>query len=148
MTYDPWHDLYERAHITFGVTDLPAGDAWWLPQIPAIIVGRHLSRVERRCAVAHELVHADHDEQQCATDGPGTSRIARRRELDADLTAARRLIPLDRLIDALRWALGFEEVAETLDVTPRLARVRILHLTMAEKGEIELALASPHKDIA
>jgi Zn-dependent peptidase ImmA (M78 family) len=148
MIYDPWRDLRDRAHIAFGITDLPFGDGWWLPQVPAIVLGRHLNRVERRCTLAHELVHAEHHETQCAGDGAGTARIARRRELDADETAARRLIRLDQLIDALRWALGPDELAEVLDVTERMARIRIRTLTDDEKAIIAAALATDDREIA
>lgn len=148
MTYNPWRDLGARADITFGVTDLPAGDGWWIREVPAIVLGRHLSRVERRCVLAHELVHAEHDEQQCAHDGPGTARIARRREADADLTAACRLISLDDLADALRWALGVDEVAEVLDVTQHLVRVRLRNLSALDKAWIESRLDIEHRGIA
>lgn len=142
MIYDPWADLRRREHITFGITNLPAGEGWWLPQIPAIVLDKGLSRIERRCVLAHELVHADDNTTQCATDGPGTARIARRREAAADDTAARRLISIEQLIEALQWALGFDELAETLDVTPRLARARIHGLTEEEKTTIEERLSA------
>lgn len=140
MIYDPWADLRGREHITFGITHLPAGEGWWLPQIPAIVLNTGLSRIERRCVLAHELVHADDNTTQCAGDGPGTARIARRREANADEIAARRLISMEQLIDALQWALSPEEIAEHLDVTPRLARIRVMTLTDSEKEEIEKLL--------
>lgn len=136
--YDPWHDLRARDHLTFAVTRLPAGHGWYLHDIPGIVIDDRLTRVERRCVVAHELAHIDlgHHEQ-AATGGPGTARIARHREREADVLAATRLINLDALADALVWALCPEEVAHELDVTVDVVRRRLRTLTDAEKAYIE-----------
>ncbi len=136
--YDPWRDLARREHLTLVVTRLPAGHAWYLHDVAGIAIDDRLTRVEGRCAVAHELAHVDlgHHAQAAGT-GPGTSRIARRHEREADQLAAERLIRLDDLADALRWALCPVEVAEELGVTPELARRRILTLTEEEKSYIE-----------
>lgn len=135
--YDPWADLAERTHLTLAITRLPHGHGWYMHDVPGIVLDDRLDRVGRRCALAHELAHVDlgHTHQVAGT-GPGTSRIQRRRERDADLLAAQRLIPLDRLADTLHWALCPEEVAHELDVTDRLATLRIRNLSQAEKAYI------------
>lgn len=136
--YDPWRDLARREHITLAVTRLPVGTGWYFSDIPGIALDDRLDRVGRRCALAHELAHVDLGHtHQAAGRGPGTSRIARRREVEADILAAVRLITLADLADALRWALCPEEVAQELDVTEDLARIRIEQLTTAEKTFIE-----------
>lgn len=136
--YDPWRDLARREHITLAVTRLPVGAGWYFSDIPGIALDDRLDRVGRRCALAHELAHVDLGHtHQAAGRGPGTSRIARRREVEADVLAAVRLISLDDLADALRWALCPEEVAHELDVTEDLARIRVEQLTTDEKTFIE-----------
>lgn len=139
MTYNPWSDLAGRPELTFGVTNLPdgSGDAWWLPDVPGIAMNRGLTRTRRRCALAHELVHAEVGDRPCHDNGPDGPRLARRDELFADRVSAERLISLDGLADALAWALSPEEVADELDVTPHVARVRIRNLTDDEKTWIE-----------
>lgn len=136
--YDPWRDLARREHITLAVTRLPVGLGWYFHDIDGIALDDRLDRVGRRCALAHELAHIDLGHtHQVAGRGPGTSRIARRREVEADLLAATRLITIDALADALRWALCPEEVAHELDVTEDLARIRVEQLTDTEKSFIE-----------
>lgn len=136
--YDPWRDLARREHLTLAITRLPAGTGWYFHDIPGIALDDRLDRVGRRCALAHELAHIDLGHtHQVAGQGPGTGRIARRRETEADQLAAQRLIPLDQLADVLRWALCPEEVAHELDVTEHLANVRVVTLTTAEKAHIE-----------
>lgn len=136
--YDPWRDLAGRPHLTFAIARLPTGHGWYLEDVPGIVLDDRLSRVERRCVMAHELAHVDlghHD--QAAGNGPGTSRIARRREREADELAAHRLLDLRRLADALAWALCPEEVADELDVTVDVVRRRIRNLTPEDKAFIE-----------
>lgn len=140
--YSPWDDLASRPELTFGVTDLPegAGEAWWLPEVPGIVMRRGLTQVERRCALAHELVHVDREDRPRHTVGPDGPRLARRQEMAADDIAAARLIPLDRLADALQWSFSPDEVAEELGVTPKMARIRILGLSADEKAWIDQRL--------
>ena len=52
-----------------------------------------------------------------------------RQEVRADRVAAERLITLDDLVDALRWALCYDEVAENLHVDRRTVRASIRSLT-------------------
>ncbi len=55
--------------------------------------------------------------------------------------AAERLIELDDLVDALRWAICYEEVAEHLHVDRRTVRARMRGLTPDSKDYIERQLA-------
>lgn len=136
--YDPWADLAARPHLTLAVARLPFGNGWYLHDVPGIVLDDRLDRIGRRCALAHELAHVDLGHvHQVAGTGPGTSRIQRRREREADRLASQRLIPIHQLADVLRWALCAEEVAHDLEVTEHLARIRIHDLTEAEKVDIE-----------
>lgn len=139
--YDPWHDLAQRKHLTLAVTRLPVGTGWYFHDIEGIALDDRLDRVGRRCALAHELAHIDLGHtHQVAGSGPGTSRIARRREIEADDLAARRLITPRYLADAIRWCLCEEEVAEELGVTVELTRRRMALLNDEEKDYIETRL--------
>lgn len=139
--YCPWADLAGREDVTFGITRLPVGKGWWLREERAIVLDDRLTRTERRTYLAHELVHADHNDHNCAHDGPDGPRIARRRETAADNVAARRLVALEELADALAWARAPQEAAAELDVTVPLLQRRLAALTDEEKGQLEQHIA-------
>lgn len=143
MRYSPWADLRERPHIccdahTF---ELPHGGGWWLPDVLGIVLDRRMTRVERRCALAHELRHVDHGDEQVAHIGPDGPRLARRQEARADREAARRLVTITDLVDAL---LAHPQdgalAAEQLDVTEHVLRIRLVNLEPAEAGQLRDAL--------
>lgn len=141
MTYNPWQTLAGQPHIELLVTRLPAGRAWWLPDVQGIVLDDRLGQAERRSALAHELAHVEAGDT-CCDVGPDGPRLARRQERRTDDRAARRLITLDELADALVWCLGPDELAEHLHVDERTVRARIRSLTDDEKGSIERRLAA------
>lgn len=137
MSYDPWSDLHARPHICcdWHTHELPVGDGWWLPDVLGIVLDRRLSRVQRRCALAHELVHVDHGDEQVAHVGPDGPRLARRQESRADQEAARRLIDVHCLAVALRAHPDDPAtVAEELDVTVDVLHCRLDTMHPAERG--------------
>lgn len=142
MTYSPWAHLAAQPdlRLEFAVLDDDLG--CYDPDTHTIFLDPRQSRVEMRSTLAHELAHAEHkqDEINVAEIGPDGDRIARRRERAADERAARRLIPLGVLIDALRWTQDEYEVAEACWVDVATARARIGSLTPAEKATIEARL--------
>lgn len=92
--YNPW-DHASALGLRVVRRDLPAGmrAAWHAPS-RTVLLDRGLSQRERRCSLAHEVVHAErHD--SCRQ----TARI----EAEVHLVAARRLITLEALADALCW---------------------------------------------
>lgn len=142
MRYSPWDHLEAMPDVTFGIHPLPAGDGWWLPEQRAIVLDPRLSQVERRTVLAHELVHAERNDQNCHHDGRDGARQARRQEAHADKTAALRLISIDQLVDALRhYPLDPALVADCLGVTQPALTTRLRMLTDEEKSEIEARLA-------
>lgn len=144
MTYNPWADLGARPHICCDShsIELPAGSGWWLPDVLGIVLDRRLSRVERRCALAHELQHVDHGDVQVHSVGPDGPRMAIRQERRADREAARRLIEVHALIAAMK-AHPYDpaHVAEELDVTVDVLRCRLESLNPEEKALLVLDLA-------
>lgn len=115
--YHPWRALRERwAHVDVEHTDdIPDGRLADTNGVDEIRMRRRLLQVDRRCALAHELVHLEHG------DGGTCSPEV---EAEVTLEAARRLIPWDRLLAAVRWARGEQELADELWVTVPLLRAR------------------------
>lgn len=97
---------------------------------------RHgLSTAEWNSTIVHEAIHAERGDGPCATPWHEAKQ-----ERAVELEAARRLIPLPALIDALRWSNRDEEVAEALDVDLDTLRCRSANLTSDECMAIEAAL--------
>jgi hypothetical protein len=141
VTYSPWETLRRLPHLTLVVTRLPRGQAWWLPAEDAIVLDDRLDQVSRRCALEHELQHAmAGDVAMCS--GPDAKRLTIRQEVVASGRAARQLLELDDLAEALAWALDYGEVAEALNVTRAVVRARVRSLTPAEKAYIEHRLGT------
>lgn len=139
MSYRPFHELGELEGITLAVMRLPAGRAWWMPDVDGVVLDDRLDRVGRRCALAHELEHIRRGDRHIV----GTANdpwFRRRAERHADTAAARRLIPLPVMIDALRWTNDDRELAEILDVDLDTLRCRSADLTSDECAAIEAAL--------
>jgi hypothetical protein len=97
-----------------------------------IHLDRHLSQCERRSTLAHEMVHLERG------DSAGLSPWHdRKQERAVDIEAARRLIRIAPLADALAWAADEWEVADVLWVDVATVRTRIRHLTLAERAYID-----------
>lgn len=86
---------------------------------------------ERRCTIAHELVH---DERRIF---PVDRVLRAREELRVERIAARRLIALERLVDALVWTRRTEEVAEELWVDVPMLVALVQSLTDTERTWID-----------
>lgn len=141
--YNPWADLGDRPHICCDShsVELPVGSGWWLPDVMGIVLDRRLTRVERRCALAHELQHVDYGDVQVHSVGPDGPRMARRQEKRADREAARRLVQVQELAAAMRaHPHNPAAVAEELDVTLDVLRCRLDTLHAAERASLVLAL--------
>ena len=139
MTYNPWADLHARPHICCDAhtVELPTGHGWWLPEVMGIVLDRRLTRVQRRCALAHELRHVDHHDVQVAHIGPDGPRLARRQEARADREAARRLVDLEVLAAALcAHPDDPAAVADELDVTCDVLHCRLDQLTDHERQQL------------
>ncbi len=83
-----------------------------------------LSPTEIRCVLTHEIIHAERG------PAPGWARAREERAVDAE--AARRLISLDALADALVWTPHLGEAAELLDVVTHALRARLDGLSAQE----------------
>lgn len=131
--WQPWRDLADRKHIVFGVRPLPAatGGAVHVRRgdRTAIVLDPGLTQAERRCALAHELVH---DERGGGCDAEympvSWGVVARREERIVDDVAVHRLVPADELIRVcVELEMGCTHVesrhiAEHFHVTEPVAR--------------------------
>lgn len=139
--YSPWRHLRSLPHVDLSWTDderlLDGADARYFHTVQRILMDRRLGlQVERRCVLAHELGHAVRGDLPCHEE-----RADDRQEAAVEQWAARQLITLDALADALRWSDNPTEVAEELWVTVDLLEVRIAHLHPSERAWLRRALA-------
>lgn len=90
-----------------------------------------LRQVERRCALAHEIVHIER--------GPAPRDAAgyRREEQIVQRITANRLIGVDRLAEALAWDSRPGALADELWVTKDVLLCRLKNLTTAERERLE-----------
>lgn len=126
---DPWTDLRGRPHVDLVWADLPRGVRGLTDGVATIWLSRRLSQRERRCTLAHELVHLDwgHTEGQ-----PPNVEAAVNAEV------ARRLLPdLDSVGDALAWSRTLDEAAHELWVTTEVLASRLDGLGDTERAKLK-----------
>lgn len=109
----------------------------WDPDTRTIWLHHDLTGAEYRSTLAHELVHALRGDERCATH-----ELNERQEALVDRIAATLLVPLDQLVDGLRWCYSDRELAEYLSVDLDTVRTRLTRLTDAETAYINARLDS------
>lgn len=131
--YHPWREARRRSHLEIHFVQLD-DDHRGCIRGPRVTINSGDLQVERRCTITHELVH---DERRIFP----TDRVLRaREELRVERIAARRLIALDRLVDALVWSRRTEEVAEELWVDVPMLVALVQSLTDRERDWIDAQL--------
>lgn len=135
---NPWRRLRSLPGVRVVVTHLECG-RWGFYDVDddTIYIDARLTQAERRCTIAHELVHVERGDEPCLT---GWHEAKQERHVDQ--LAARDLIPLAPLADALGWAENEWEVADVLWVDVATVRTRIGGLTPVEVDYIERRLAA------
>jgi hypothetical protein len=130
--YDPWWDLSQRTYLRVEFVDAPTGRRGVI-RGNDIMIDRHQLQVERRCTIAHELVH---DERRVF---PAEPVLKAREETLVERTAARRLIELGDLIDALRACTTrqSDSLADSLWVDRPMLEARMAALDPIEVAELE-----------
>ncbi|UYP17766.1 hypothetical protein OED52_13905 [Rhodococcus sp. Z13] len=135
--WHPWRHLRDTyPHISVSFVDLrPLG---LLGRIThhGIEIDRSSRQRERRTTLTHELCHLERGPV------PRHPHFARREERTVESLTARRLIPLDALIDALAWCGGrvTDETADELWVDLDTLRTRIDTLTPRERRYVQSEL--------
>lgn len=105
------------------------------PDTGVIWIGHGLTQAERRSTLAHELIHAERGDEPCVSGW----HEDKQERLVSEL-AARQLITLDKLAEALAWSQDETELAEELWVDVDTVQARLAHLTECEKDQIESRL--------
>jgi Zn-dependent peptidase ImmA (M78 family) len=126
----------EQTAVTVRTADLGPLLGQWDPETRTIWLHHDLTPAERRCTLAHELVHALRGDERCATDILTERQEATVRRLTAEI-----LIPLPRLTEALRWCRDDHELAEELEVDLDTVIARRESLTPAEIDLLQTLIA-------
>lgn len=129
VPYDPWRDLRENWPEIETVLEPMAGRLLGELRYPVIALRADSSPAQRRCTLAHELVHLERGVLDC---GPWAAR----EELLVHTEAARRLLPLPQLAGALRELGGDADLgglAQLLDVDRQTAQLRLARLAADER---------------
>lgn len=121
-----WADLPEGVA---GVTD-------W--ERLTITLDRRLTQAERRSTICHEALHAHRGPI------PDDPVIVAREELAIERLAARKLIGLEALGEALAWSRFAPVVADVLWVDEQLLDARLDHLHPSERAYLHRRLDGVH----
>lgn len=138
--YHPWAAFAKHPEWTLVQADLPArvrGCANFLTR--TVTLDRNLRQVERRCTIAHEVIHIERGPL------PAHPWLASQEEAAVTREAARRLIALHALGEALAWARHPSEAADALWVTDDVLRVRMQHLHPVERAYLRERMAHRHE---
>jgi Zn-dependent peptidase ImmA (M78 family) len=117
--YHPWRHL-DGLGLDVAYADLGGDAGCWDPDNELIWLDKQLTQAERRSTLAHELVHAERGDEPCITGWH-----ERHQERPVEREAARRLIELDDLMDALAYCMSLDEVAVELHVDRAILDARI-----------------------
>ncbi len=109
----------------------------WDPETNIIWLHGGLTQVEQRSTLAHELVHALRRDER-----PHNPLLGMRQERLVERIAARALIPIDRLADAMLWCRDDAELADELQVDGAFLATRWACLTAGEVAVVRTRLAS------
>lgn len=132
--WNPWRHLRDQypgvtvhTHrcLPDGTTGMQRPDIMWLD--------RRLLQSERRSTLAHEIIHL---ERGLVPD----ARWRGREERAVDTIAARRLVDLDELVDALLWTRQRDELATELWLDAGMLAALVGSITDAERAWIDAEL--------
>ncbi|MFD6517614.1 hypothetical protein [Rhodococcus sp. NPDC060176] len=139
MDYNPWRDARDNfPDYTINIRhELPAGVGGFIKG-KTIYLCRTLDEDGRRCTLPHELDHIRN----------GTDHLFEhpnsKEERAIDIAVARRLITVDKFVDALAWSrrTAGRECAAELRVDSHTLKVWVQSLSAHEKREIQQMLKS------
>lgn len=129
--YHPWRELREMTHIDVQWVDLPDGHLA-LSDEDTIWMERRQRQAQRRSTLAHELEHRRLGHVGCQ---PASVEAA------VEEAAARRLIPLVALAEAVVWSMSHEELSLELWVDLGMVHTRLRTLSASEQTYIEDVIA-------
>src|SRR5690349_9632705 len=123
--FHPWRALRSRPEIELFWRPLTGNRMAATDGVEVIVMRPGMSQAQRRSTIAHELAHIELGHVNGCTS---------REESQAAQLAARRLIPVEQLADALLWSHDLEVVAEALWVDVGTLRTRAAHLHPSERN--------------
>ena len=125
--HDPWHEFHTFSDWALRWARLPS-DLLGVTDFHArtVTLDSRLLQAERRCTMAHEVEHIRRGPM------PSDPVLAAREEAAVDRAAARKLIGIDELGEALAWAGTLAEAAQQLWVDEDTLVARLRHLHPAE----------------
>lgn len=130
--HHPWRALRALERFELRWAHLPIGRlAETNFDTKTITLAHGLDQAERRSTIAHELEHIERGYAPCSA----------REECAVDRDAARKLIGVRALGEALAWAVDEQEAADELWVDVQMLRARLRHLHPAERGYLRERLA-------
>lgn len=133
----PWRRLRHMPDWELVWTRLPEGVLGYTDhEAQRIVLERRQLQAERRSTLAHELAHANAGP---TLDHPWWQA---RDESWAKQEAARRLIGIDALADALAWSHSLAEAASELWVDISTLQTRLDHLHPSERAVLRRRLES------
>lgn len=141
--YSPWAQA-ATMRLRIIQRELPDGLlGYWHQPSRTIVLDAGLTQAERRCTLAHELVHVERgDDGQCASDWHENKL-----EQLVHLTAARRLIHIGDLALALLLYDHEDDQADELWVDRDTLRTRLAGLTEAEREELRTRFSTARRTI-
>jgi len=131
--YDPWEHCAQLGLRVIRRDLRKPHRALWHPPSRTVILERSLSQRERRCSLAHEIVHVERGDE---------CRQAARVEVAVHAVAARRLVTLEELVAGLRWTKSPHVLADELWVDVPTLECRVDSLTDHERLWIDERLAA------
>jgi len=137
--YDPWRDLSENwPGVTIEIVQMTGDLLGEIRESGTVIALRAgTSSGQRRCTLAHEIIHLERGIGDC-----GLWQL--REERQVHIEVARRLIPAAVLCEAARVSGGAADpraLALTLDVDVETLRIRLACLARTEARAIRRKLA-------
>lgn len=121
--HHPWRAFRALTHYTLHWAHLPDGTLGITNfDTRAVTLAHGMSGAERRCTIAHEVEHILRGYSPCSS----------REECAVDRAAARKLIGIRPLGEALAWSDDEDEVADELNVDVWMLRARLRGLHSSE----------------
>lgn len=125
--FHPWRRLRKLAHIDLAWRTLP-GKLGITNGNDLVVLDPRQSQTQRRCTIAHELAHIELGH---------TGECTPVEEAQARALAARWLIRMEHLLEALAWTENLEELADELWVDLDTLMARLDGLTVEERRMIQ-----------
>lgn len=129
--FHPWRALRNRPEVALHLVELPEG-ILGATDGERIWLDRRQRQAQRRCTLTHELEHLERGHTGCQPPAI---------EAQVEAAAARKLIPLVALAEAIVWASCEAELAQDLWVDVAMVRARLASLTLEERDYIEGVVA-------